>query len=87
MALLNILIREKFGSSNHLSPLPHNRTLLTDDDMESRAMVEMEKLCQALQTKDESEVKALFSKNALAEIEDFEAGVDSVFEFYNGNLE
>ena len=45
-----------------------------------------EKVLEALQSKDESALKALFSKSAIADAKNFDDGMKSLFDYYEGDF-
>ena len=50
------------------------------------ANARMEKVLEALQSKDESALKALFSKSAIADAKNFDGSIKSLFDYYEGNV-
>jgi hypothetical protein len=54
---------------------------------EKQADARMEQIISAIKNKDRESLKSLFSKKALGETDDFEGGVDSLFNFIQGDIE
>jgi hypothetical protein len=54
---------------------------------EKQADARMEQIISAIKNKDRESLKSLFSKKALGEADDFEGGVDSLFNFIQGDIE
>ena len=50
------------------------------------ANARMEKVLEALQSKDDSALKALFSKSAIADAKNFDDSIKSLFDYYEGNV-
>ncbi|WBW98158.1 DUF5104 domain-containing protein [Oceanirhabdus sp. W0125-5] len=61
------------------------RRLVSSEDKKADARIEQ--ILEAIKAKDEGAIKALFSKQALVEIDDFDYGVDYLFDFFQGDVE
>ncbi|WP_459764950.1 DUF5104 domain-containing protein [Alkaliphilus crotonatoxidans] len=61
--------------------------LMISDDSDKKADARMEQLLETIKNKDEDAFKAMFSKQALNEANDFDGGMDYLFGFFQGNVD
>jgi hypothetical protein len=54
---------------------------------ERAAKKRIKEILAAIENKDKEAMKALFSKKALAEVNDFDEGVDYLFDFFQGDVQ
>ena len=64
---------------------PHLKERLFYDDTEI-AESALKQILDSIKNQDEEALKSVFSKNALAEAEDIDGGVEYLFEFVQGNV-
>lgn len=60
--------------------------MMISDDSDKKAEARMEQILAALKNKDTDAMKALFSKKALSEADDFEGQMDYLFDFFQGSV-
>lgn len=57
------------------------------DDSDIKADARMEQLLETIKNKDKDAFKAMFSKQALKEANDFDGGMEYLFGFFKGNVD
>ena len=57
------------------------------DDSDKKADARMEQLLETIKNKDKDAFKAMFSKQALKEANDFDGGMEYLFGFFQGNVD
>ena len=57
------------------------------DDGDKKANTRTEQIIEALKNEDKAALKAVFSKQALDDADDFDGSMEYLFEFFQGNIE
>ncbi|MDP4146397.1 MAG: DUF5104 domain-containing protein [Bacillota bacterium] len=65
--------------------LGDGRMMITDDS-DKRADARMEQILKTIKNKDKDALKAMFSKQALKEANEFDGGMEYLFGFFQGNV-
>ena len=79
--LLNILLLSSCFCGRN------SRTVMLDaDTSEQIADAHLQQILDGLQTKDREKIKSLFSEQALTDTGDIDAGIDYLFEFFDGEV-
>jgi hypothetical protein len=60
--------------------------MLISDDSDKKADARMEQILDTMKNKDKDALKAMFSKKALSEADDFEVQIEYLFGFFQGSL-
>lgn len=60
--------------------------MLISDDSDKKADARMEQILDTLKNKDKDSLKAIFSKKALSEADDFEGQIEYLFDFFQGSV-
>ncbi len=62
-------------------------SMLNIDSDEAKANARLEKVIEAIKNKDKEALKAMFSKKALSEANDFDSSMDDLFNFFQGKVD